>query len=85
LGAAPEWPAAEGHTTPDRLRHDSGSNVMKLERIVETIDGEPIEWRVAYRQIWNTSRASPMLRASRGDELERSVRHRRGADRDDGS
>jgi DNA-binding GntR family transcriptional regulator len=28
-----------------------GVNVMKLDRIVETTDGEPIEWRVAYRRI----------------------------------
>src|SRR5262245_48891831 len=28
-----------------------GANVMKLNRIVETADGEPIEWRVAFRKI----------------------------------
>ena len=28
-----------------------GANVMKLDRIVETADGVPIEWRVAYRRI----------------------------------
>jgi DNA-binding GntR family transcriptional regulator len=29
----------------------AGTVVMKLDRIVETVDGEPIEWRVAYRKI----------------------------------
>jgi GntR family transcriptional regulator len=29
----------------------AGTDVMKLDRIVETTDGEPIEWRVAYRRI----------------------------------
>ena len=28
-----------------------GADVMKLDRIVETADGEPVEWRVAYRKI----------------------------------
>jgi GntR family transcriptional regulator len=28
-----------------------GANVMKLDRIVETSVGEPIEWRVAFRKI----------------------------------
>ena len=28
-----------------------GANVLKLDRVVETIDGEPIEWLVAYRKI----------------------------------
>ena len=40
--------------TKDVARHlgiAAGADVMKLDRIVETIDGEPIEWRVAYRQI----------------------------------
>jgi hypothetical protein len=30
LGAASEWPAAEGHTTPDRLRYDSDSALPNL-------------------------------------------------------
>jgi DNA-binding GntR family transcriptional regulator len=29
----------------------TGANVLKLHRVVETIDGEPVEWRVAYRRI----------------------------------
>ena len=29
----------------------AGTNVLKLDRIVETADGAPIEWRVAYRKI----------------------------------
>ena len=29
----------------------AGTDVMKLDRITETADGEPIEWRVAYRKI----------------------------------
>lgn len=29
----------------------AGANVMKLDRVVETADGEPAEWRVAYRKI----------------------------------
>jgi DNA-binding GntR family transcriptional regulator len=29
----------------------AGTDVMKLDRIVETSDGEPVEWRVAYRRI----------------------------------
>jgi GntR family transcriptional regulator len=28
-----------------------GANVMKLDRIAETADGAPIEWRVAYTRI----------------------------------
>ena len=28
-----------------------GTDVVKLDRIVETADGEPVEWRVAYRMI----------------------------------
>jgi DNA-binding GntR family transcriptional regulator len=33
------------------LRIAAGADVMKLDRIVETADGEPIEWRVAFRKI----------------------------------
>jgi DNA-binding GntR family transcriptional regulator len=29
----------------------AGTDVMKVDRIAETADGEPIEWRVAYRRI----------------------------------
>ena len=29
----------------------AGANVLKLDRVIETADGEPIEWRVAYRKI----------------------------------
>ena len=29
----------------------AGENVMKLDRIVETADGKPIEWRVTFRKI----------------------------------
>ena len=29
----------------------AGADVMKLDRIVETADGEPVEWRVAYRKV----------------------------------
>jgi GntR family transcriptional regulator len=28
-----------------------GSDVLKLERIAETVDGEPLEWRVAFGKI----------------------------------
>jgi GntR family transcriptional regulator len=28
-----------------------GSDVLRLERIAETVDGEPVEWRVAFRKI----------------------------------
>jgi DNA-binding GntR family transcriptional regulator len=28
-----------------------GTNVLRLERIAETVDGEPVEWRVAFRKI----------------------------------
>jgi DNA-binding GntR family transcriptional regulator len=28
-----------------------GTNVLKLDRVVETDDGAPVEWRVAYRKI----------------------------------
>ena len=31
----------------------TGANVLKLDRVAETIDGEPVEWRVAYRKILN--------------------------------
>ena len=30
------------------LQIAAGANVMKLERVAETVDGVPIEWRVAY-------------------------------------
>src|SRR5262245_46701172 len=33
------------------LRISAGANVMKLDRIVETANGAPIEWRVAFRRI----------------------------------
>ena len=29
----------------------AGANVLKLDRVVETDDGVPIEWRVAFRKI----------------------------------
>ena len=29
----------------------AGADVMKLDRIVETVSGEPVEWRVAYRKL----------------------------------
>ena len=29
----------------------AGANVMKLDRIAETADGKPIEWRVTFRKI----------------------------------
>jgi len=29
----------------------AGANVMKLDRIAETADGRPIEWRVTFRKI----------------------------------
>ena len=29
----------------------TGTNVLKLDRVVVTIDGEPVEWRVAFRKI----------------------------------
>jgi GntR family transcriptional regulator len=29
----------------------AGAEVMKLDRIVETIDGRPVEWRVAFRKL----------------------------------
>ena len=28
-----------------------GADVMKLDRIVETVDGEPVEWRVMFRRV----------------------------------
>ena len=40
--------------TKDVAKHlgiAAGANVMKLDRIVETADGAPIEWRVAIRKI----------------------------------
>jgi DNA-binding GntR family transcriptional regulator len=29
----------------------AGANVLKLDRIAETADGEPVEWRVTFRKI----------------------------------
>ena len=29
----------------------AGTDVLKLNRIVETVDGEPVEWRVSFRKI----------------------------------
>jgi DNA-binding GntR family transcriptional regulator len=29
----------------------AGTDVLKLNRIVETADGKPLEWRVAYRRV----------------------------------
>jgi DNA-binding GntR family transcriptional regulator len=31
----------------------AGTDVMKLDRITETVDGEPVEWRVAFARITN--------------------------------
>src|SRR5262245_35611856 len=31
-----------------RLGIAAGTSVVKLDRIIETTDGEPVEWRVAY-------------------------------------
>ena len=28
-----------------------GTHVLKMDRLVETTDGEPVEWRVAYKNI----------------------------------
>ena len=28
----------------------AGTDVLKLDRICETVDGEPLEWRVAFRK-----------------------------------
>jgi DNA-binding GntR family transcriptional regulator len=33
------------------LQIAAGAAVMKLDRIVETLDGEPVEWCVTYRKI----------------------------------
>jgi len=29
----------------------AGANVLKLDRVVETVDGAPVEWRVTFRKI----------------------------------
>jgi GntR family transcriptional regulator len=29
----------------------AGTDILKLDRIAETVDGEPIEWRVAFRKV----------------------------------
>jgi GntR family transcriptional regulator len=29
----------------------TGANVLKLDRVAETMDGEPVEWRVTFRKI----------------------------------
>jgi DNA-binding GntR family transcriptional regulator len=33
------------------LQIATGTDVMKLNRIVETVDGEPVEWRVTFRKM----------------------------------
>jgi hypothetical protein len=33
------------------LRIAVGTGVMKLDRVTETADGEPVEWRVAFRKV----------------------------------
>jgi DNA-binding GntR family transcriptional regulator len=33
------------------LQVGAGTDVLKLNRIVETTDGEPVEWRVTFRKI----------------------------------
>jgi DNA-binding GntR family transcriptional regulator len=33
------------------LRIAPGADVLKLNRIVETEDGEPVEWRVTFRKL----------------------------------
>ena len=33
------------------LQIASGADVLRLNRIVETVDGEPVEWRVTFRKI----------------------------------
>jgi DNA-binding GntR family transcriptional regulator len=42
-------PAARGVAM--HLEITAGTNVLKLDRLVETVDGKPVEWRVAYRKI----------------------------------
>jgi DNA-binding GntR family transcriptional regulator len=42
------------HATKDVASHLQiavGTDVLKLNRIVETADGEPVEWRVTFRKI----------------------------------
>jgi GntR family transcriptional regulator len=42
------------HATKDvasRLQIGAGTDVLKLNRIVATVDGEPVEWRVTFRKI----------------------------------
>jgi len=29
----------------------AGADVMKLDRVVKTVSGEPVEWRVAFRKL----------------------------------
>jgi DNA-binding GntR family transcriptional regulator len=29
----------------------AGANVLKLDRVAETANGEPVEWRVTFRKI----------------------------------
>jgi DNA-binding GntR family transcriptional regulator len=33
------------------LQIPAGTDVMKLNRVVETADGEPVEWRVTFRKL----------------------------------
>jgi DNA-binding GntR family transcriptional regulator len=42
------------HATKDVASHlqvGAGTDVLKLDRIVETANGEPVEWRVTFRKI----------------------------------
>ena len=53
LGRATERGSIVGATkdVASHLQIAAGEDVLKLDRIVTTIDGEPVEWRVSFRKI----------------------------------
>jgi GntR family transcriptional regulator len=46
IGMVPASAEVAGH-----LGIAAGTDVLKLDRIAETIDGEPVEWRVAFQKV----------------------------------
>ena len=53
LGRATEWVSVIQATKAMALHLGitTGSNVLRLERIAETVDGAPLEWRVAFKKM----------------------------------
>jgi DNA-binding GntR family transcriptional regulator len=55
----------------------AGANVLKLDRVAETANGEPVEWRVTFRKIWQLAPPKRLpISASRTGEVRTQYRRR---------